>query len=101
MPTYKLLLTYNMLDESIQEYYQFVLGRYIPVMRSLGWEMIEAWATSYGNGPDRTVAFVSRHDEDWQDLFENETWHALNHQLLKYITDFNFKVVPFRQTFQM
>ncbi len=101
LPHYKLILTYDMQDEQVQEYYRFVLGRYIPVMRSIGWEMVEAWATSYGDGPDRTVIFVNHNDHDWQDLFEDETWHELNHQLLTFITDFNFKVVPYRQTFQI
>lgn len=100
-PAFKLILTYNMRDNAVQEYYQFVLGRYIPLMRSVGWDMIEAWETSYGNGPDRTVAFVNRQQGDWQDLLESETWHELNHQLLNYVTDFDYKVVPYRQTFQM
>lgn len=100
-PAYKLILSYDMIDGSVQEYYQFVLGRYIPMMRSIGWDMIEAWETSYGNGPDRMVSFVNRQQGEWRDLLDNETWHNLNHELLTYVTDFNYKVVPYRQTFQI
>lgn len=84
-----------------QDYYQFVLGRYIPIMQSLGFEMSEAWGTAYGNGPDRLIAFISEDEESVHDLMDNDSWHILNSELLKFVTDFNYKVIPFRQGFQL
>jgi hypothetical protein len=98
---YKLILTYDLQDNLVQEYYQFVLGRYIPRMRTLGWDMVEAWETSYGNGPDRLVTFVNRQQGAWQELLGSEAWAKLNEQLLQYVVDFEYKVVPYRQTFQI
>lgn len=97
----KLLLSYNMKEDVGQEYYQFVLGRYVPIMQSLGLEMNEAWHTAYGNGPDRLLVFVSKDDETVSDLVQNQTWHALNSQLLKFVTDFSYKVIPYKQHFQI
>lgn len=100
-PGMKLLLSYNMRAELSQEYYQFVLGRYIPIMQTLGLEMSEAWGTQYGNGPDRLIGFVARSEGTIHDLLSNETWHSLNEQLLKYVTEFNYKVIPYREGFQI
>lgn len=84
-----------------QAYYQFVLGRYIPIMQSLGFEMSEAWGTAYGNGPDRLIGFVSDDEMSINHLIDNESWHVLNTELLKFVTDFNYKIIPFRQGFQL
>ncbi len=97
----KLLVSFNMRPDAGQEYYQFVLGRYIPVMQSMGLEMSEAWQTAYGNGPDRMIGFVASEEDVMKALLDNETWQALNSQLLKYVTDFNFKVIPYRHGFQI
>lgn len=101
MEARKLLLSYNMKPDAGQEYYQFVLGRYVPIMQSLGLEMSEAWHTAYGNGPDRLLVFVSKDDDTVVDLVQNQTWHALNTQLLKFVTEFEFKVIPYKQGFQI
>ncbi|MDA0245682.1 MAG: hypothetical protein OT477_19895 [Chloroflexi bacterium] len=97
----KLLLSYDMLPEAGQEYYQFVLGRYIPTMQSMGLQMSEAWSTQYGNGPDRLVGFVARDEQSVFDLLESDTWRLLNDQLFNYITNFNYKVIPYKQGFQI
>ena len=97
----KLLLSYNMRLEAGQEYYKFFLGRYIPIMQSLGLEMSEAWQTSYGNGPDRFIGFVARDEETMNALMENETWFTLNTQLLEFVTEFKYKVVQYRHGFQI
>lgn len=97
----KLLLSYNMRPETGQEYYQFVLGRYIPIMQTLGLNMSEAWGMQYGEGPDRMVAFVCRDEQTMQQLINSDTWEALNDKLLDYVTDFSYKVIPYREGFQI
>lgn len=97
----KLLLSYDVRPESGQEYYQFVLGRYVPIMQTLGLQMSEAWSTQYGNGPDRLIGFVAQDEETMQDLLSSETWRSLNEQLLNYVTDFSYKVIPYREGFQI
>ena len=49
----KLLISYNIRVDDAQDYYQFVLGRYIPALQSLGLEVSEAWHTAYGEYPNR------------------------------------------------
>lgn len=96
----KLLLSYDVKPEHAQEYYQFVMGRYIPVMQALGVQMKDAWLTGYGSFPNRLIEFVSRDEETMRALLTNETWTSLNDHLQKYVTDFSYKVVPYREGFQ-
>ena len=47
------------------------------------------------------LVFVAQDVGTMEDLLENETWHALNSQLLKFVTDFRYKVVRYKQGFQL
>ena len=97
----KLLLSYDMRGNAGQEYYQFVLGRYIPTMQNQGLEMSEAWHTAYGNGPERLIGFIARNEDIMDDLLHSETWQTLNEQLDQYVINFSYKVIPYKQGFQI
>jgi hypothetical protein len=91
----KLLLSYNIRANDMQAYYEFVLGRYIPMMQSLGLEMSEAWHTEYGNYPIRLLGFVARDEATMMKVLSGETWEDMNQQLEEYVTDFSYKVIPY------
>lgn len=97
---YKLLLTYEVSQEHMQEYYRFMLGRYVPMVQALGLEMSDAWHTAYGDFPNRLVGFVSRDKQTILDILENETWQALNDELQRFVSEFQYKIVPYREGFQ-
>lgn len=99
-PGYKLLLSYEVSQEHMHEYYRFMLGRYVPMVQALGLEMSDAWHTAYGDFPNRLIGFVSRDEQTIQDLLENETWQALNEELQRFVSEFAYKVVPYREGFQ-
>ena len=97
----KLLLSYEVLPESLQEYRLFIMRRYIPTMQEMGFQMSEAWHTAYGEAPNRLIGFVCRDEMTMDALLENTTWQDLNEQLEKYVIDFSYKVVPYRGAFQI
>jgi hypothetical protein len=97
---YKLLLSYDVSSDHLQEYYRFVLGRYVPVMQAMGLEMSDAWHTAYGDFPNRLIGFVARDRDTLESVLENESWFALNEELQQLVTDFRYKVVPYRIGFQ-
>ncbi len=97
----KLLLSYNIRPEGAQEYYQFMLGQYIPSMQARGLEVSEAWHTAYGSYPNRLVGFVSRDVDTMKDVISEDDWADLNEQLLEHVTDFEYKVIVYRQGFQL
>ncbi len=85
----------------MQEYYRFVLGRYVPVMQAMGLEMSDAWHTAYGNFPNRLIGFVAREKKTLVEVLDNESWAALNEELQQFVSDFNYKVIPYREGFQI
>ena len=97
----KLLLSYEINPESLQDYYQFVMGRYIPTMQALGLQMSEAWQTAYGDAPNRLIGFVTENQDNLLGLLHNETWLTLNDQLEQYVSEFSFKMIPYRGKFQL
>ena len=98
---YKLLLSYDVIPEYMQEYYRFVLGHYVPVMQAMGLEMSDAWHTAYGDLPNRLIGFVAREKETLQNVLEDESWAALNEEMQQFVSDFNYKVIPYRERFQI
>lgn len=100
-PGLKLLLSYDVRPESANEYRQFVLQRYIPEMQNMGFQISEAWHTAYGDAPNRLIGFVCRDRITLDDLLESDSWDALNEQLAPFVTDFSYKVVPYRGIFQL
>ena len=97
---FKLILSYEVQTEQMQDYYRFMLGRYVPVMQAMGLEMSDAWHTAYGDAPNRLVGFVSGDEQTIEDLLENDTWATLNEELGRFVTDFRYKVVQYREGFQ-
>lgn len=96
----KLLISYNINLENAQEYYEFVLGKYIPVMQSFGLEMSEAWHTVFGDYPNRLIGFVSRDGDVLRDVMAGEIWEELNDELRIHVTELEYKVIPYRLGFQ-
>lgn len=97
---YKLLLTYEIKEELLQEYYQFVMGQYVPTLQSMGLQMSEAWQTAYGDAPNRLIGFVCEDQATMTNALANENWVTLNEQLDNFVLDFSYKVIPYRGGFQ-
>ncbi len=98
---YKLLLEYEVVDDTVQAYYQFVMGQYVPSLQSLGFQMSEAWHTAYGDAPNRLIGFVCADAQTVDTLLESDLWEELNSELEKNVTDLTYKVVPYRGGFQL
>lgn len=98
---YKLLLSYEVSAEHMQEYYQFMLGRYVPMVQGMGLEMSEAWHTAYGDQPNRLVGFVARERATIEKVLASSTWESLNEELEQFVTSFSYKIVPYREGFQL
>lgn len=97
----KLLLSYEVKEESSQAYYQFVMGQLLPMVQERGLQMSEAWHTAYGNAPNRLIGFVSPDMATMEEFLASDTWPQLYEQLDEYVIDLTYKVIPYRQGFQI
>lgn len=97
----KLILTYEMREDAGQEYFQFMMGRYGPEMEKMGVALSEAWGKAYGNGPMRMLVFVSRDEATMWEALDSEMWQTLNEKIEEYVVEREYKVIPYREGFQL
>ena len=99
--TVKLLMTWDILPNQEQEYFEFVIAEFIPEIKELGIRPVDAWYTMYGEQPQIMIAAkiqsqaalnVAMASKDWQRLLEN---------LMKFVDNFSYKVIPARTGFQL
>lgn len=96
----KLLMTWDISPEREQEYFEFVIGEFIPGIQRLGLDPIEAWATVYGEYPQIQVAMLASDLANAQRIMTSEGWTKLREQLFGYVSNYSYKVVPARGGFQ-
>ncbi len=96
----KLLMTWDISPEREQEYFEFVIGEFIPGIQRLGLETTEAWATIYGEYPQIMVAMLAPDLPDAQRALNSAEWKKLREQLFGFVKNFSQKVVPAKGGFQ-
>jgi hypothetical protein len=99
-PRYKLLMTYDIRSDMYDPYFQYIMSEFVPTLQNMGLYMTTAWHTAYGNYPIRQVEFVSEDLETMLEIFESDRWEEMESHLKTYITNYDRKVVRFRQGFQ-
>ncbi len=96
----KLLMTWDITPEHEQEYFEFVIGEWIPGIQRLGLEPVEAWATIYGEYPQIQVAMLSPDMPNAQRALNSPEWDRLRDRLFEFVRNYNIKVVPAKGGFQ-
>jgi hypothetical protein len=96
----KLLLAYDIKPYRLEEYYQFILGEFLPRASALGLKIKHSWHTAYGNYPERLVEFVAKDEETIKAVLSHEVWDTIETRLGEYVTDYEKQIVPLRPNFQ-
>ena len=96
----KMLMTYDVVPELQQAYYEFVLGEMIPSAQSMGLVLSEAWHTAYGDYPIRLNGFVARSRQELDRVLASTEWQQLEEKLKRFVEGYQRKIVPFREGFQ-
>jgi hypothetical protein len=52
-------MTWDISPEREQEYFEFVIGEFVPGVQRIGLQPFEAWATIYGNHPQIQVGLMA------------------------------------------
>ena len=101
MMAVKLLMTWDILPGKEQEYFEFVVRDFIPNIQRLGLEPSDAWFTMYGDHPQILATVQITNLTSLQDILASNEWTELTRQLLEYVEDFSYKVIPARTGFQL
>lgn len=96
----KLLMSWDILPEREQEYFEFVVREFIPGVQRMGFELSDAWATVFGPQPQILVGAVAPTQSKAQQILESTEWKSLQNQLMDYVRNYNDKIVNLRGGFQ-
>jgi hypothetical protein len=96
----KLLMTWDISAEREQDYFEFVLGEYVPGVQRLGFEPVEAWATLYGDYPQIQVGMLAPDLANARRILRSDSWEQLQEKLFAYVKNYSYKLVPARNGFQ-
>lgn len=93
-------MTWDIAADHEQEYFEFVIGQWIPGVQRLGFQPVEAWATVYGSYPQIQVCLLADSAASVRKTLNSKDWNALEDQLLGFVSNFSYKVVPAKGGFQ-
>ena len=93
-------MTWDIASEQDQEYFEFVIGEFIPGIQRLGFQPVEAWATIYGEYPQIQVGMLAADITNAYRMLNSNDWNSLKEKLAGFIRNFSYKVVLARGGFQ-
>ena len=96
----KLLLTFDPVPGRREEYFKYMLGRFVPRLEQLGLTMDGTWHTAYGDYPLRLAAFTAPDASTMKTVLGSEAFVQLETQLQAYVQNYSRRVVPSDRRFQ-
>jgi hypothetical protein len=97
----KLLLTWDILPNLEQEYFEFVMSDFLPEIKQLGIRPVDAWYTMYGDQPQIMVAAKTQSQASLNVVIASKEWQLLLENLSKFVKNFSYKVIPAQTGFQL
>ncbi|HML23976.1 MAG TPA: hypothetical protein PKD09_20130 [Aggregatilinea sp.] len=97
----KLLLTWDIKPGQDQEYFEFMVREFAPGITRLGLTPTEAWFAVYGECPQILMEGITDDLETMRKLLASEDWTTLYDKLLKYVDNYEQKVVRGSPGFQL
>ncbi|GAB4572745.1 MAG: hypothetical protein Kow0077_13040 [Anaerolineae bacterium] len=101
IPRYNLVFTYDIAPSMEEDYYRFALSEFVPGMQGLGLYLARAWHTAYGNYPLRQSEFVAEDLDTIRKALQSDTFHRLEERLLTFVSNYDRKIMPFAEGFQL
>jgi len=100
-PRYNVVLTYDVMPEQEEDYYRFTLSEFVPGLQGLGLYLARAWHTAYGDYPLRQSEFVAEDLATIRKALSSDAFHRLEDRLQEYVFNYERKIVPFNEGFQL
>jgi hypothetical protein len=99
--TVKLVMNWDIAPDHEQDYFEFVIGEFIPGVQRLGMQPVEAWATVYGDYPQIQVGILADDLAGARRAMKSDGWTTLQDKLFALVQNFSYKIVPARNGFQL
>ena len=90
----KLLMSWDIKPGSDQEYFEFLVGQFVPGITRLGLQPTEAWFTLYGeNCPQVLTGGIAEDLPTMNKILGSEEWQELHVKLLEYVLNYEQKII--------
>lgn len=99
--TVKLLMTWDILPDKEQEYFEFVISDFLPEIKQLGISPVDAWYTMYGDQPQIMITAKTQSQASLNVVMASKEWQQLLENLSKYVENFSYKVISAQTGFQL
>ena len=99
-PSHRLILSYDVQPDRFQQYYLYIRGEFVPTLQKLGLHMIFAWQVHGEGQPGRQIEFICESGEILCQALQNERFQHAEERLKSYTTQYQRKVVRFKNRFQ-
>lgn len=96
----KVIMSWDIIQGREQEYFEFVVRRFMPGVQKLGMVLSDAWVTIYGDYPQILVGAVVPGLDKAENIIQSEEWQQLNHRLLDFVHNYELKLAPLQGGFQ-
>jgi len=96
----KLIMTWDIVPQHEQEYFEFVVREFLPGVQRLGFDLSDAWATVFGNQPQIMVGAVLPSKSKAEELMASDDWKQLYAKLQDYVQNYQQKIIHARGGFQ-
>ncbi len=99
----KLLMRWDIKPEQDQEYFEFILREWIPQLEKLDVEPIAAWYTLYSRNQTQQIMteVIADNLQTMNQVIHGMEWQTLHEKLLKYIENYEQKIVRVTGGFQL
>jgi hypothetical protein len=96
----KVIMTWDIAAEREQEYFEFVIGEWVPGVQRMGFQPVDAWATVFGAYPQIQVGLLADNEPKAREMLRSKDWRTLEDRLLTFVSNFSYKLVQARVGFQ-
>jgi len=97
----KLLMCWNIREDSEAEYFEFLVHEFIPGMGKLGLRDIEVWYTAHGDCEQKLASGLMETAVSINRVIASDAWEKLHDNLLDLVEDYEEKVISGGKGFQL
>ena len=99
--TVKLLMTWNILSNSEQEYFEFMISNFLPEIKQLGILPVDIWYTMYGDQPQIMVTSRIQSHAALNGAMASKEWQRLLESLMEFVENYSYKIISAQTGFQL
>lgn len=93
-------MTWDIKPGKEQEYYNFIVGEFLPKANKEDFSIVDAWVTVYGNRPQILVGAFSPDLKTARQILNSQEWASLRSELENFVDNFENKLVKSKRGFQ-